>query len=65
MSVDETTGDAVPARGRRGRGGGGAASRRQARGGLKLTSLPYIHRQLEPTDILSQESIEIIENNKY
>lgn len=63
MSVDETTGDPVPARGRRGRGGGGAASRRQARGGLKLTSLPYIHRQLEPTDILSQESIEIIENN--
>jgi len=63
MSVEET-GDATPARGgRRGRGGGGAASRRQARGGLNLKSLPYIHRQLEPTDILSLEAIEIIENN--
>ncbi len=63
MSVEET-GDAAPARGgRRGRGGGGAASRRQARGGLNLKSLPYIHRQLEPTDILSLEAIEIIENN--
>ena len=63
MSVEET-GDTAPARGgRRGRGGGGAASRRQARGGLNLKSLPYIHRQLEPTDILSLEAIEIIENN--
>ena len=64
MSVEEKT-DATPARsGRRGRGGGGgAAGRRQARGGLNLTSLPYIHRQLEPTDILSLEAIEIIENN--
>ena len=64
MSVEET-GDTAPARGgRRGRGGGGgAAGRRQARGGLNLTSLPYIHRQLEPTDILSLEAIEIIENN--
>ena len=64
MSVEETT-DATPARsGRRGRGGGGgAAGRRQARGGLNLTSLPYINRQLEPTDILSLEAIEIIENN--
>ncbi len=55
----------APARGgRRGRGGGGgAAGRRQARGGLNLTSLPYIHRQIEPTDILSLEAIEIIENN--
>ncbi len=64
MSVEETS-DAAPARGgRRGRGGGGgAAGRRQARGGLNLTSLPYIHRQIEPTDILSLEAIEIIENN--
>jgi trimethylamine--corrinoid protein Co-methyltransferase len=30
---------------------------------MKLTSLPYIHRKLEPTDILSQESIELIEHN--
>ena len=49
--------------GRRGRGGGGASARRQARSGPQLTSLPYIHRQLEPTDILSLEAIEIIEAN--
>jgi len=45
------------------RGSGGASARRQARSGPQLTSLPYIHRQLEPTDILSVEAIEIIENN--
>lgn len=45
------------------RGSGGASARRQARSGPQLTSLPYIHRQLEPTDILSLEAIEIIENN--
>jgi len=51
--------------GRRGgrRGGGGASARRQARSGPQLTSLPYIHRQLEPTDVLSLEAIEIIEHN--
>ena len=49
--------------GRRGRGGGGASARRQARSGPQLTSLPYIHRQLEPTDILSLEAVEIIEAN--
>lgn len=64
MSLEDVSADKNPARGRRGRGGGGgAASRRQARGGLNLKSLPYIHRQLEPTDILSQEAIEIIEAN--
>jgi len=64
MSVEETQADPGAKRGgRRGRGSGGAASRREARGGLKLTSLPYIHRQLEPTDILSAEAIEIIEHN--
>ena len=63
MSVEEQSGEAAPARGRRSRGGGGgAAGRRQARGGLNLKSLPYIHRQLEPTDILSLEAIEIIES---
>ena len=48
--------------GRRVRGGGGAA-RRASRSGVHLTSLPYIHRQLDPVDILSLEAIEIIENN--
>lgn len=54
--------EATP-RGRGRRTGGGASGRRQARGGMKLTSLPYIHRKLEPTDILSQESVELIEHN--
>jgi len=45
------------------RGSGGASARRQARSGPQLTSLPYIHRQLEPTDVLSLEAIEIIEAN--
>ena len=63
MSLDEEAGNKAPARGKRGRSGGGAAGRRQARSGLNLKSLPYIHRQLEPTDILSLEAVEIIENN--
>lgn len=48
--------------GRRVRGGGGAA-RRAARSGVHLTALPYIHRQLPPSDILTSEAIEIIEHN--
>ncbi len=48
--------------GRRG-ASGGASARRQARTDAKLESLPYIHRQLEPMDVLSAEAIEIIENN--
>lgn len=47
---------------RRARGGGGAA-RRASRSGITLESLPYIHRQLEPVDILSAEAVEIIEHN--
>lgn len=49
--------------GRRARGGGGAAARRQSRSGPSLVSLPYITRGLEPTNILSDEAIEIIEAN--
>ncbi len=65
MSVDDMANSAGGGRstGRRGRGGGGAAARRQSRSGPQLTSLPYIHRQLEPTDILSLDAVEIIENN--
>ena len=40
------------------RSGGGASARRQARSGPGLTSLPYIHRQLEPTDVLTAEAVE-------
>ncbi|MEM7289840.1 MAG: trimethylamine methyltransferase family protein [Pseudomonadota bacterium] len=65
MSADEITEEGSPRRGaaRRGRGGGGASARRQSRSGPQLQSLPYIHRKLEPTDILSLEAIEIIEAN--
>lgn len=49
--------------GRRGRGGGGAAARRQARSAPELVSLPFVTRNLPPTDILSSEAIEIIESN--
>jgi len=50
--------------GRRARGaGGGAAARRQARSTPKFESFPNIVRQLPPTDILSEEAIEVIEAN--
>ena len=61
MSVEEMSAGKPARAGRRGRSGGGASGRRQARSGVKLQSLPYVHRQLEPTDILSQEAVEIIE----
>ena len=48
---------------RRGRRGGGRDARRQARATSAATSLPYITRNLEPFDILSDETAEIIENN--
>ncbi|MEZ5789768.1 MAG: trimethylamine methyltransferase family protein [Nitratireductor sp.] len=58
---DEASG--VPG-GRRNRGaGGGASARRQARSVPQLVSLPYITRQIPPTDILSQEAMDIIEAN--
>ncbi|MEM7068121.1 MAG: trimethylamine methyltransferase family protein [Pseudomonadota bacterium] len=66
MSVEETTEDSGGRRGggRRGRGSsGGASARRQARSVPQLVALPNVTRNLEPTDILSLEAIEIIENN--
>ena len=48
---------------RRGRRSGGRDARRQARATSAATSLPYITRNLEPFDILSDETAEIIENN--
>ena len=48
--------------GRRG-ASGGASARRQARSGTNLVSLPYIHRQLEPVDVLNAEAVELIEHN--
>ncbi len=62
--IDNPTGTDMPAgRGSRSRTRGGASARRRNRTGPKLESLPYIHRHLEPTDILSLEAVEIIENN--
>ena len=49
---------------RRSRRGGGRDARRQIRGGGQLEmAAPYITRQIEPVDILSDEAAEIIENN--
>ena len=52
-----------PIAARRSRSGGGAAARRQARSVPEFISLPYITRNLPPTDILSAEAIETIEAN--
>ncbi|MFZ1815939.1 MAG: trimethylamine methyltransferase family protein [Rhizobiaceae bacterium] len=52
------------AAGRRSRGaGGGASARRQSRSVPQLVSLPYVTRQIPPTDILTQEAMDIIEAN--
>ena len=48
---------------RRSRRGGGRDARRQLRSNSATAAMPYIVRQLEPFDILSDESAEIIENN--
>ena len=63
MSIEENSGGQEAQRGRRRGGGGGAAARRQSRSGPKLVALPYVTRNLEPTDVLSLEAIEIIESN--
>ena len=47
----------------RSRRGGGRDARRQLRSKSAATVPPFITRQLEPLDILSDESAEIIENN--
>ncbi len=61
--TEEKTGKAEGGRGGRRGASGGASARRQARSGVNLVSLPYIHRQLDPVDILSTEAVEIIEHN--
>ena len=48
---------------RRSRRGGGRDARRQLRSSSATAAMPYIVRQLEPFDILSDENAEIIENN--
>ena len=49
---------------RRSRRGGGRDARRSARGGAGAEqAAPYITRQIEPVDILSDEACEIIDNN--
>ena len=48
---------------RRSRRGGGRDARRQLRSNSVATVTPFIIRQLEPLDILSDEGAEIIENN--
>ena len=48
---------------RRSRRGGGRDARRQLRSNSTATVAPFIIRQLEPLDILNDESVEIIENN--
>ncbi len=65
MSMEETPIQETGRRGagRKGRSGGGAAARRQSRSGPQLVALPNIVRGLEPTDVLSLEAVEIIENN--
>ena len=48
---------------RRTRRGGGRVARRQLRSNSTAPVTPFIVRQLEPFDILSDEGAEIIENN--
>ena len=48
---------------RRSRRGGGRDARRQLRSNSSATVTPFISRQVEPLDILNNESAEIIENN--
>lgn len=64
IAMSEDAGEGQENAGRRGRArAGGGAARRAARSGVHLTSLPYVHRKLEPVDILSSEAIELIEHN--
>ena len=48
---------------RRSRRGGGRDARRQLRSNSTATVIPFIIRQLEPLDILNNESAEIIEDH--
>ena len=42
---------------------GGSAARRAARGQRSITQLPFITRRFPVTEVLSDEGLEIIENN--
>ena len=48
---------------RKSRRGGGRGARREARGAAQTISSPYLVRQIEPVDILSEEACQLIENN--
>ena len=61
--TEETLESTADAGGRRRARGGGGAARRAERSTLKLVSLPYIHRALEPVNVLTAEAVEIIEAN--
>lgn len=47
----------------RGRRGGGRSARRAARSDGVAHALPYVTRTIEPPDVLSEESLELIEHN--
>ncbi|MEL6958031.1 MAG: trimethylamine methyltransferase family protein [Pseudomonadota bacterium] len=53
---------AAPTRGRRGRGGGGAA-RRAERTAVKFETPPAIERKIPNLEILSEEALQLIERN--
>jgi trimethylamine--corrinoid protein Co-methyltransferase len=57
------SGEAEGRRGRRGRGGGGAEARRALRTSGPVHKNRYIERSIPPYEILSQEGLEIVENN--
>ena len=46
---------------RKSRRGGGRGARREARGAAQAISSPYLVRQIEPVDILSEEACQLIE----
>ena len=49
--------------GRRGRGGGGAEARRNLRNKPKLVQNPFISRRIPIYEVLSEEGLQIVENN--
>jgi len=63
MENAQTTAQKASTERRSRRASGGAASRREARSGVNLESLPYIRRKLAPTDLLDDEGAAIIEAN--
>ena len=53
----------VTARRRSGRSGGGREGRREARANTTVEITPYIDRKIPYLDYLSEESLQIIEDN--